>query len=455
MSRRWIWTAASAIAVIAIVAFALARRGHQDAPPAPPAVSVAVAHKGTFAVRVDAQGRIGAPAGSTSALSFAVSGTIASIDVHVGQRVSAAEALAHLDATPFAIAVEQARGEARSASSNYGGGSVPSAALRSAEEKARIAHDYLLRLEQGGPALQAARAEAVAGTRQADLKVEADRRALARAETLYAGGIAAAKDVETARSQLAADEADARALHAKAGESGSGSSSVLAQARADYAQALADLRAAQAQVGNLAGQAERADAALAQAQTDYARTVLRSPADGVVVRIIKHAGESADPTTPVVEVGPGSAASTTLYVPAADASNIKVGDAVDLQLMRSQAKTEGMVSAVVPAVDPTTQETTVVVSGMPPGALPGDAVRGTIVVARREGIIVPAASIVQDPQTGKTLVFVRRPNGDGFDAREVTVAGSDDKVADISSGISAGEAVAAHGAYELMTPSGS
>src|SRR6202011_224901 len=99
-----------------------------------------------------------------------------------------------------------------------------------------------------------ARTAAVAGTSQADLRVEADRRALTRAEALYAGGIVAQKDVDAARSQLAADLADAQALHAKSGAAGSGANGVLAQARADYAQALADLRTAQAQSGSLRGQ---------------------------------------------------------------------------------------------------------------------------------------------------------------------------------------------------------
>ena len=450
--RLWLWPAIAVIAVVVAVVIFRATHAPRSATPPPPQVTVAVAKAGYFDVRIEAQGRVGPPAGSTSSLAFAVPGTIASIDVHVGERVAAGQALAQLDDTPYALVVQQAAGDARSASSNYGGGAVPQAALQSAQERVRLTGDYLHRLEEGGSAALQVRAAAVAGTSQADLKVEADKRALAREETLYAGGIAAAKDVEAARSQLAADEADASALHAKSG--GSGADAVLVQARADYAQALADLRTAQAQVGNLAGLSEHASAALAQAQSDEAKTTLRAPADGVVVQILKHAGESADVTTPVVELGPGAAESTTLYVAAADAAGIRPGDPVQLRLIRSVSDAGAKVSAVVPAIDPTTQQTTVVVDGMPSGGLPGDAVRADITVARQQGILVPAAAIVQDPQTGKTLVFVQRKDGSGFDAREVVVAGSDADVADISSGLRAGESVAAHGAYELMSPSG-
>lgn len=446
MIGRWLWVAGAIVSIVVVVLIIRTREGSHVASPAPPSVTVAIAKDGYFDVRVDAQGRVGPPAGSTSSLAFAVAGTISSIDVHVGERVSAGNALAHLDDTTYQNAVQVAGGDARSAASNYGGGTVPNAALRSAQERVQVTGDYLRRLEAGGGA------SAVAGTSQADLKVETDKRELARQQTLYAGGIAALKDVQAAQSQLAADEADARALHAKSG--GAGASGVIVQARADYAQAVADLRSAQAQIGNLAGQEQHANGALSQAEADLARTVLRAPADGVVVQILKHAGESTDSTTPVVELGPGAAASTTLYVAAADASGIDEGDPVQLRLIRSASDAVAKVSAIVPAIDPTTQETTVVVDGMPAGAFPGDAVRGEITIARRHGIIVPAASIVQDPQSGKTLVFVRRKDGSGFDAREVVVDGSDASIADISAGLRAGEAVAAHGAYELMAPAG-
>ena len=449
---RWRWAVAALIVVVAVVLLIRADRRAPAQPPPGPAVAVARARTGDFAVRVTAQGRVGAPAGSTSQLAFAVPGTIRSIDVRVGEAVATGEPLAHLDDTSYLLALQQAQGDARSAAANYGGGTVPSAALSSAQARVRATGAYLHALEDGGPAAANARAQAVAGTSQADVKVEADRQALAREEALFAGGIAARKDLEAAQAQLAADEADARALHAKAG--GASAAGVLVQARADYEQALADERAAAAQMGNLAGQSQRAQGALGQAEADEARTVLRAPADGVVVRILKHAGEQTDVTSPVIEIGPGSSAATTLYAAAADAALIHAGDPVDLHLVRASSSSHATVSAVVPTVDPTTQEATVVVDGMPPGAVPGDAVRADIVVAHRRGILVPASSIVQDPQTGSTLVFVRRANGDGFDARRVVVTGSDDTMAEVASGLRDGESVAAHGAYELMAPSG-
>ena len=407
--KRAAWLVAG-IAVIAIAWIIVVRlRPAPSAAPPAPEVQVAHATLGTFAVRVTAQGRVGAPAGSASSLTFSVPGILRSIDVKVGQNVAAGEPLAELDPSTYENAVGQAQGEAVAASGSYGGGTVP------------------------GAAVESARARLEAAATQADLRVAADRRALERERTLYAGGIAPAKDVQAASSLLAADEA---------------------QAHADHAQARADVRSARAQFDVLRGQVERADAALAQARRDLAATTLRSSANGVVLAILKHPGEAIDASSAVVTIGPPSAATASLYLPGADARGVKPGDAVDLSLSRSKEASHGAVMAVVPAVDPSTQESTVVVSGVPRDALLGDAVRATIVTGNITAVIVPAEAVVQDPQSGDTFVFVRSPgpNGDPkFDARKVTVRATDANSAAISHGLKPGEDVAAKGAFELLS----
>ena len=97
-------------------------------------------------------------------------------------------------------------------------------------------------------------------------------------------------------------------------------------------------------------------------------------------------------------------------MPADTAHRIRVGDAVTLDTTSRQGA-RGRVSAVVPAIDPTTQSSTVTVSGAVIDAVPGDAVTATIVVDHRTGLLVPSSAIVQDPQTGQTVVFVQKPDG--------------------------------------------
>ncbi|HEV2037987.1 MAG TPA: hypothetical protein VGQ96_05205, partial [Candidatus Eremiobacteraceae bacterium] len=116
------------------------------------------------------------------------------------------------------------------------------------------------------------------------------------------------------------------------------------------------------------------------------------------------------------------------------------------------------VIALVPAVDPATQQATVVVSGVPPSALAGDAVEASIVVASENGILVPTSAIVQDPQTGDTLVFVASADASGqtkFAPRKVRVAAGDQTTTRIASGVRPGDRIAAEGAFELLAPASS
>ena len=118
----------------------------------------------------------------------------------------------------------------------------------------------------------------------------------------------------------------------------------------------------------------------------------------------------------------------------------------------------GKVTAVVPAVDPSTQVGTVIADGAPADAISGDAVTATIVIGHERGILVPSSAIVEDPETGKTVVFVResqvKPGESGFTSRAVAVRASDVNNALIASGLRAGERVAAQGGYTLLAPSG-
>ncbi len=88
----------------------------------------------------------------------------------------------------------------------------------------------------------------------------------------------------------------------------------------------------------------------------------------------------------------------------------------------------------------------------------GDAVSATIVVGHLHGTIVPSGAIVQDPQSGKTVVFVQDPHpkaGDSaFRLRSVIVRAGDATTSVLSSGVHPGERIAAQGGYMLLAPAG-
>ncbi len=404
--------------VVVAIFFALHRRAPQASAVAP-AVQLVRARQGDLAVRVIAHGRVGPPPGSSAALAFQVPGRLENFFVHVGDRVEAGQPLAQLDSTPFELAVSQAGGDADAANG----------ALQSTTSSVVVRNQ-----------------EASAAAHQADLKVAADESALARVRALYSAGIAAAKEVQAAENQLSGDQADARTAHLReqallAGVGGPSGQSSGGQARADVLAAK--------------GQAERADASLALAQRQLANTTLRAPGPGIVVAILKHPGESVDSSTPVVTLGAVLEHAATLSVPAEGARRVHVGDRAELHVARSAQTYTGTVTATVAAVDPLTQQATVVVNGIPPSAFPGDAVEASIVVASVRGILVPTAAIVEDPQSGDTVVFVAS-SGNGvqqkFELRKVQIGASDQTTTQIISGLHVGELVAAEGAIELLAP---
>jgi len=465
-NRRTFLFAVAAIVVVVAIALGWTTL-HRPASAAPqaglpvsaPSVPLALARRGDFIERIEAQGRIGPPAGSSAKLAFSQAGILAAIHVRVGDPVRAGQVVAELDRSTLRSAVAQAQADAGAASASYSAGAVPASNAASAAAKLAVARERLAMLERGGPAAQSSRIAAESVARQSALKVASDRATVARDEALLAGGVLARKDVDAARGQLAADLADQRAADAKVALAGTDFATSLQQGRADVALAQNDLQTARAQSGVLGNQAASAQARLESARIAYANGTLTAPSDGVVIAITKHPGESVDPTQPVLEVGPAVGRGVTLAVPASVARRIVVGDRVTLRMSQTRERvTHGRVTAVVPAVDPATQLATVTVSGAPADVVPGDAVTATIVVGRVAGIIVPSSAIVQDPQTGKTIVFVRddhpKAGESGFSLREVAVRASDAQTASITSGLRVGERLAARGGYALLAPSG-
>jgi HlyD family secretion protein len=448
------------LVAIAVLAFAF---GHRAAPAdtsaraQAPAVPLATVRFGTFVTHVRAQGRVGAPAGGDAKLAFAGSGILARVDVHVGESVVAGEPLAELDTSGLAIDAAQAGADAQAAAAAYGGGGVPAQALASAQQKLATARARLAALEQGTGSAQSDATGAQAALRQAQARVATDQRTLQREQTLFSGGVAAQKDVEAARQQLALDQADADAARSKAGSASAGIGGALLQARADVAQAESDVRAAQAQTTVTGAQASSAQARLAAAQRNLANGVLHAPAAGVVVAVLKHPGESVDPSQPALVVGPPRSESVTVTVTGDAARAIRPGDPAVVSIPARGAQTNAVVRAVVPSVDPATQTSTVVLSGAPAGAASGDAVEATIAAARHHGVVIPTEAIVEDPQTGHKIVFVRAKGSGGedtFASREIQIGDGDDTTTLVTNGLRTGERIAARGAFDLLAPAG-
>jgi RND family efflux transporter MFP subunit len=149
-----------------------------------------------------------------------------------------------------------------------------------------------------------------------------------------------------------------------------------------------------------------AEAALAQAQSTRASASRRlgwielvAPFDGVVVRVLKQAGESVDGTaaTAVVELAAEHPVEVALDAPASELSRLKVGQRAEIVVDAAQAAPiEARVAGVAAAVDATTGTGPVRLDPSTEDAalLLGRVVNARIAVATNAGaIVVPARAL--------------------------------------------------------------
>ena len=159
--------------------------------------------------------------------------------------------------------------------------------------------------------LEDQRRQAAAGVEQAKAQLENARLNLQRNQQLFERGIAAGKEVEDARTALAAAQA---AL-------------------------------------------EQANAALSTANRNVERATVRSPISGQVVKRMVNVGEQVDGTAsqPIIEIANLDRVELAANVPAEHLGRIKVGQAATVATDAFEGKTfSGNVLAIAPAVDATT-----------------------------------------------------------------------------------------------------
>lgn len=197
--RRWPGIVAAAIVVAVAAWFTF---GHRSAPPPNAATQAALATARQAALAtatlgevertVVATGRVGPDAGPQTKLAFPVAGTIAGVDVHLGQHVDAGEALAQIDATPYALAARQAGSDARAAAATA----------------------------------------AMASVDRTSVKLRVDRTELSRQERLYRAGVVARRDVDSAQATVAADLAESQSARHSIAAAQAASSAAGAHAQA-------------------------------------------------------------------------------------------------------------------------------------------------------------------------------------------------------------------------------
>lgn len=409
---------ASALAALVIVVALL--RGHpRGAAAAPGDRASAATHIQSASVRIGdvvqeirGEGRVVAAPGGMTQLSFSEAGRIASVNVHIGQRIAAGETVASLDLSTVSAAAN--------------GNAQPLAVQQqAAQERLDVARRELERAQRLARSPGSELSPEAAQVRQDQARLSGDRSALAREQTLFKGGVAALKDVEAARQQAALDEAALAADRAKLPDS-------LLQARQAYAQAVSDAAAS--------------GASLALARRGESNAMLHSSIDGVVTALERNPGEWADAGAVVATVINPATAQLSVALPGDQAAIVEAGDPV------RAGGISGRVLRVVRPLDLTTQMGQAIVAF---DAAPRAALNSVLPVQIETGVhhgvtLVPVSAVVQDPASGEYDVFARNAKGN-FDAVKVKVGWSHDGWEEVRSGaIKAGVTVATYGSYELL-----
>jgi membrane fusion protein (multidrug efflux system) len=252
--------------------------------------------------------------------------------------------------------------------------------------------------------LEDQRRQAAAAVDQAKAQVENAHLNLLRDQQLFDRGIAAGKEVEDAKKDLASAEA---AL-------------------------------------------EQASAALNTAIRNIERTAVRSPIAGQIVKRIVSVGEQVDGTAaqPIVEIANLDRVELAANVPSTQIARIKVGQPApvitDAYAGRHFA---GSVLAIAPAVDVATNAALVRIRvPNPDHALKiGMFAEAHVTLDSHEGLVVPPAALVRTPES--TAVYV--VSGEIAQRTTVTVGLEKPDAIEILSGVREGQTVLTSAVYGL------
>jgi len=213
-----------------------------------------------------------------------------------------------------------------------------------------------------------------------------------------------------------------------------------------------DLEDAQTQSSVTDAALKQAQAAVSTAQLQLARTEVRSPISGTVVKKFVSGGEQVDGTaaTPIAEIADLGEVEVLANLPPSDLAHLHPGEAVQLSSESLPGKSfAGHVIAVSPAVDPQTNtgSARIRVSNSS-----GELRLGMFLAAQipakidKQALTVPAQAIYRDDE-GNPRVFI--VSGDTATSTPVTLGIQNTDRVEILSGVKQGDTLILTGGYGL------
>ncbi|WP_207483571.1 efflux RND transporter periplasmic adaptor subunit [Arenibaculum pallidiluteum] len=246
-------------------------------------------------------------------------------------------------------------------------------------------------------------------------------------------------EAEATRAQAEAALVRTRTLEGR----GNASTETLEQRQANARVAAARVAAAQQALRVAEAEREVAQAQRRELAVRLARTEVRAPADGFVSRRTAKLGALASMAgEPLFRIVGDSAVELEAEVSETTLARLRDGQRAGVLPAGMDREVPGSVRLVMPEVNPTTRLGRVRIALAPPEGTRlavGSFARGTVEIARREGVLVPLSAVLFRPE-GAIVQVVR----DGvIETRNVAAGIRARGIVEITAGLATGESVVA------------
>ncbi len=170
--------------------------------------------------------------------------------------------------------------------------------------------------------------------------------------------------------------------------------------------------------------------------------------DGVVTEKMVNTGSHLHEGGGLLEISDLSNVWVVFEVYERDLDKVKIGDKIDFKTRQGETSYTGVVSFISPEVDPQTRIVEVRADVRTDGALkPEMFVEAVLSGTEQDALMVPKSAVLW---TGKrSVVYVKSPNEQSFELREVVLGASVGDSYAIESGLSSGEEVVVNGVFTL------